>query len=61
MKEVMERLGLAEIYLLDGAPNTTLRCIRQAMALGDQTLPESEDVGDVSDHILRAAGVWGIA
>jgi hypothetical protein len=30
------------------------------MQIGDQSLPDSEDVGDVSDHILRAAGVRGI-
>jgi|GEM_PF-7015457 hypothetical protein len=46
-------LGLAEIYLLDGAPITALSLVREAMNKLDTDLAESEDLGDVSDHLLR--------
>ncbi|MFL6310613.1 MAG: hypothetical protein ACJ71W_00780 [Terriglobales bacterium] len=59
-RDLAETLGLAEIYLLDGAPITALQLVRQAMEIADPSLPEGEDPGDVSDHILRAAGVRGI-
>ena len=57
MKDLMDKLGLAEIYLQDGAPNTALRCIRQAMEIADPSLPDGEDLGDVSAHLLRSADV----
>jgi hypothetical protein len=48
-----EILGLAETYLMDGAPLTALDLIRDAMRMADNSLPESEDLGDVSDHLLQ--------
>jgi hypothetical protein len=59
-RDLVEILGLAEVYLQDGAPITALQLVREAMEIADPSLPDSEDVGDVSDHILRAAGVRGI-
>ena len=59
-QQLLDTLGLAEIYLEDGAPITALQLIREAMAIADPSLSDSEDVGDVSDHILRAAGVSAI-
>lgn len=55
MSALMNKLGLAEIYLEDGAPNTALRCIRQAMEIASPDLADSEDHGDVSTHILERA------
>lgn len=52
-----KRLGLAEIYLEDGAPITALHLIREAMALADSSPAEGEDLGDVSTHILQRIGV----
>jgi hypothetical protein len=60
-RDLVETLGLAEIYLRDGAPVTALQLVREAMEIADPSLPEGEDSGDVSDHVLRAAGVWRIA
>lgn len=62
MKErLLETLGLAEIYLQDGAPITALQQIQEAMRIVSedffQELTEGEDIGDVSTHILKAAGV----
>jgi hypothetical protein len=59
-RDLAETLGLAEIYLLDGAPITALQLVRQAMEIADPSLPEGEDPGDVSDHILRASGVRAV-
>lgn len=56
-RDLVETLGLAEVYLQDGAPITALQLVREAMEMADQSLSDSEDPGDVSDHILRAAGV----
>lgn len=58
--DLVETLGLAEVYLQDGAPITALQLVREAMEIADPSLPEGEDLGDVSDHILRAAGVWSV-
>jgi hypothetical protein len=55
--DLIETLGLAEVYLQAGAPITALQLVREAMEIADTSLPEGEDPGDVSDHILRAAGV----
>jgi hypothetical protein len=59
-QQLVETLGLAEIYLQDGAPITALQLVREAMELADMSLPDGEDPGDVSAHILRAAGVSAI-
>ncbi len=56
MSTLMEKLGLAEIYLEDGAPNTALRHLRDAMQIASSGLAESEDLGDVSDHLLERMG-----
>jgi hypothetical protein len=53
--DLVNTLGLAEIYLQDGAPVTALQLVRQAMEIADPSLPEGEDLGDVSEHILRSA------
>jgi hypothetical protein len=55
-QQLLETLGLAEIYLLDGAPITALQQVREAMrivTLEIRVLAESEDLGDVSDHLLQ--------
>jgi hypothetical protein len=52
-RDLIKTLGLAEIYLEDGAPITALQLIREALEMADPSLAESEDLGDVSDHILR--------
>lgn len=57
MSALMHKLGLAEIYLGDGAQHTALRCIREAMEIANPELAEDEDLGDVSTHILRQSGV----
>jgi hypothetical protein len=57
---LLHKLGLAEIYLGDGAPQAALRCIHDAMEMASPDLPDSEDLGDVSDHLLRAAGVKAV-
>ncbi len=49
---VPQLLGLAEVYLLDGAPNTALELIREALQKVSPNLADSEDHGDVSDHLL---------
>jgi hypothetical protein len=54
-RDLVETLGLAEVYLQDGAPITALQLVRQAMEIADLSLAEGEDLGDVSDHIMRAA------
>jgi hypothetical protein len=54
-RDLVETLGLAEIYLQDGAPITALQLVREAMEIAAPSLPEGEDLGDVSTHILRAA------
>ena len=54
-RDLVETLGLAEIYIQDGAPITALQLVREAMEIADPSLAEGEDLGDVSDHILRAA------
>jgi hypothetical protein len=51
--DLVKNLGLAEIYLQDGAPVTALQLVREALQIADPSLAESEDLGDVSDHILR--------
>ena len=48
-----EVLGLAEIYLEDGAPVTALQLIREALELSNPCLADDEDLGDVSDHLLE--------
>ena len=59
-RDLVETLGLAEVYLQDGAPVTALQLVRQAMEIADPSLAEGEDLGDVSGHVLRAAGVRAI-
>jgi hypothetical protein len=54
-QQLLEILGLAEIYLLDGSPVTALQQVREAMRIINGDLAESEDLGDVSDHLLRRA------
>lgn len=53
--DLLKHLDLAEIYLLDGAPGTALRHIRKALEITNPDLPDGEDHGDVSDHLLREA------
>jgi hypothetical protein len=50
---LMSKLGLAEIYLQDGAPSSALRVLREAMEIASPDLAESEDLGDVSTHLLE--------
>jgi hypothetical protein len=52
-RDLVETLGLAEIYLNDGAPITALQLVREAMEIANPSLAESEDLGDVSDHLLQ--------
>jgi len=60
MGALFHKLGLADIYLGDGAPQAALRCVRDAMEMASPDLADSEDLGDVSDHLLRAAGVKAV-
>jgi hypothetical protein len=54
---LMNRLGLAEIYLEDGAWHTALGLIREAMEIASPYLADSEDHGDVSTHILERVNI----
>ena len=55
MSALMNRLGLAEIYLQDGAPITALQLVRECMEIANPDLAEDEDHGDLSTHILERA------
>jgi hypothetical protein len=46
-------LGLAEIYLDDGATITALQLVREALEIANPSLADSEDLGDVSTHLLQ--------
>jgi hypothetical protein len=58
-QQLLEILGLAETYLDMGATVTAMQHIREAIriinASNEHELAESEDHGDVSDHLLRRA------
>jgi hypothetical protein len=51
--DLVKNLGLAEIYLEDGAPVTALQLVREAMEIANPSLAADEDLGDVSDHLLQ--------
>jgi hypothetical protein len=56
-RDLVNTLGLAEIYLIDGAPITALQLVREAMEIANPSLAESEDLGDVSDHLLQGVSL----
>jgi hypothetical protein len=51
--DLVNALGLAEIYLEDGATITALQLVREALEIANPSLADSEDLGDVSEHLLQ--------